>query len=389
MSAVALTVLTPTARLFDPEKAVHLAAELNGSQGENRAKGSNQLGADDDVTAVRLFLEEYKNSPATQRSYRKECERLLLWALLERGKALSSLNREDFAAYGEFLADPQPASRWCGPRRGRAGARLTEGWRPFVGPMSPSARRTALVIINSMMTYLVQANYLAANPLALIRQRHRFGSPMQQSRRQILQRCFDDTQWEALLTVLEDNHTPDLERGRFLVALLYFLALRIGEVATHTMGHFQCVRGKWLFLVLGKGAKEAEIPVNAGMLDALKRYRLHLGMEELPTPEEPIPLVGDAHGGGKALSPRRLNQLLKGLLDRAAEHLTEPLSAAHMRQASAHWFRHTSLTRQANKGLELRYIKDNARHAKLDTTMLYVHTDSDTRHAEMEKLTWR
>jgi hypothetical protein len=29
-------------------------------------------------------------SPATQRAYRKEAERLILWAIVARGKALSS-----------------------------------------------------------------------------------------------------------------------------------------------------------------------------------------------------------------------------------------------------------------------------------------------------------
>ena len=36
---------------------------------------------------------------ATQRAYRKEAERLILWAIVERGKALSSLNTEDAVAY--------------------------------------------------------------------------------------------------------------------------------------------------------------------------------------------------------------------------------------------------------------------------------------------------
>ena len=37
-------------------------------------------------------------SPATQRTYRKEAERLILWAIVERGRALSSLTTEDAIA---------------------------------------------------------------------------------------------------------------------------------------------------------------------------------------------------------------------------------------------------------------------------------------------------
>jgi site-specific recombinase XerD len=93
---------------------------------------------------------------------------------------------------------------------------------------------------------------------------------------------------------------------------------------------------------------------------------------------------------GARLGPRRLHQIVKDLVERAAATLAadEPERAAHMRLASPHWFRHTSLTRQAESGIGLRHIKANARHTKIDTTMLYVHTDADERHDAMTKLRW-
>ena len=62
---------------------------------------------------------------STQRSYRREAERLLLWAVLERGKALSSLSGEDATDYRAFLAHP-PVD-WCGPRHHQ---RRSPIWRP-------------------------------------------------------------------------------------------------------------------------------------------------------------------------------------------------------------------------------------------------------------------
>ncbi|MGQ3179798.1 MAG: hypothetical protein ACT6SC_19585, partial [Blastomonas fulva] len=70
---------------------------------------------------------------ATQRSYRKEAERLLLWATLERGKPLSSLTADDVGAYADFLVSPPAA--WCGPRHHQ---RWSPMWRPFEGALSPS-----------------------------------------------------------------------------------------------------------------------------------------------------------------------------------------------------------------------------------------------------------
>jgi integrase len=373
---------------------LRLPAHLDGSAGRNRRRDApNQLGAEDDAGAVRQFLAEYDASPATRRCYQKEAERLLLWAVLERGKPLSSLDREDFAAYAEFLAAPGP--RWCGPRRGRGGARYSTGWRPFMGPLSASARRTALCIVNSLLTYLVQAGYLLGNPLGLVRQRDRFGAPAS-TRRQVTERCFSPAEWDALLDTLEalpaatDYDRAVRERARFWVALLHFLALRIGEAASHTMGDFRQVRGRWLFYVTGKGRKEAEVPVGTELLTALRGYRLSLGLPPLPAPGEATPLLLDLPGR-QAVTDRRANQVLKRLFLLAGERLAagDPEAATHLGKASAHWFRHTALTRQWEKGIPLPHIKANARHARLDTTMLYVHTEEEARHREIEKHTWR
>jgi site-specific recombinase XerD len=383
------TLFDALPRLLHPQKTqVALGAGLDGSTGLNRSQGRNQLDADDDATAVKQFLAEYQRSPSTLRAYTKEAERLLLWAALARHKPLSSLNREDFVAYEAFLADPQPHQIWCGPRRGRLGARMSVGWRPFVGPLGPAARRAALTIINSMLSYLVDAKYLAANPLALVRQRNRPHSTT--ARNRITERAFDTDEWTALVQELQNEDTsPTRERERYIVALLYFLALRVGELTTHTMGDFRCVRGHWRFFVVGKGDKAAEIPVNQACLAALGRFRQTLNLPLLPEPDETLPLV-PAHPAGGALSARRINQIIKALVDRVAEKIaTEaPHKAAHMRSASAHWFRHTSLTRQAQSGIDFAHLKANARHSKLETTMLYIHTEEEARHKAMARHTW-
>lgn len=51
---------------------------------------------------------------ATQRAYRKEAARLILWAIVERGRALSSLTTDDAIAYRAFVRHPTPRERWVG-----------------------------------------------------------------------------------------------------------------------------------------------------------------------------------------------------------------------------------------------------------------------------------
>jgi site-specific recombinase XerD len=101
---------------------------------------------------------------ATQRSYRKEAERLLLWAVLIQGKALSSLEAEDLRSYAGFLT--QPPQTWCGPR---SHPRWSPKWRPLEGPLSASAHRQALVILHGLFQYLNRAGWTEGNPVAEIR----------------------------------------------------------------------------------------------------------------------------------------------------------------------------------------------------------------------------
>ncbi|WP_425126318.1 hypothetical protein [Burkholderia gladioli] len=97
---------------------------------------------------------------ATSRAYRREAERLLLWAIVAKRKPLSSLNTPEAAEYLEqFLVDPQPAERWIGSNWAE---RFDPAWRPFIGPLSPRSRDTARV----MGVWLVRQPYLRVSSSA-------------------------------------------------------------------------------------------------------------------------------------------------------------------------------------------------------------------------------
>ena len=68
-----------------------LPETLSGAQGSNRGYSDNSLEADDDLSAVRVWLQARAVNPNTLSQYRKEAERFLLWCTMERGKALSSI----------------------------------------------------------------------------------------------------------------------------------------------------------------------------------------------------------------------------------------------------------------------------------------------------------
>jgi site-specific recombinase XerD len=365
-----------------------LPVALDGSHGDNRSPLEGcQIQAESDWQAIQCWLAEFADSPQTHRNYRKEAERLLLWSVQQRHKPLSSLLREDFHAYQSFLTDPQPASYWCG---GRA-TRYSPAWKPFQGPLGVSSQRQSLIVINSLLSYLVDAGYLRGNPLSLIRRRNRTLKP--ETGEAISQERFLDREtWDYFkqFIVALPQGTPreieHYERVRFLFHFLYLLAPRVSEIASHPMNSFREYRGHWWWFVLGKGAKRGKVPVNDEMLDALMRYRRFLKLDDLPGEDDTSPLLRSLKGT-KGISANMIYRLVKATVAQAADELAEssPLKAAKLRNASTHWFRHTAVTHGDDAGIGLKYLNRSARHDKLETTAIYQHAEDALWHNEWQR----
>ena len=87
---------------------------------------------------------------------------LILWAVLERGEALSSLATEDAATYRAFLRRPAPAARWIGPPR----PHQSPEWRPFAGALSARSIKYTVSVLGALLRWLVEQRYVLANPFA-------------------------------------------------------------------------------------------------------------------------------------------------------------------------------------------------------------------------------
>ncbi|WP_427307712.1 phage integrase family protein [Cupriavidus sp. H39] len=110
------------------------------------------------VTVVKAWLRDAAGHASTFAAYRKEAERLLLWAALERSKGLLQLGLDDHQAYLAFLASPEPASRWCGPRAPRHQA----AWRPLTGPLSPASQRHSQRVLAALFRWMHDNGYVCA-----------------------------------------------------------------------------------------------------------------------------------------------------------------------------------------------------------------------------------
>lgn len=388
--------MTDLARMpaIAPIELVRLPEDLDGQAGANRSLGvRSQITAQTDVDALKAWLARFADTPTTFTSYRKEAERLLLWAVIELGKPLSSLTHEDFLVYHRFLADPQPAERWV-MKAGRKWSRFEPGWRPFAGPLSATSQRQAIVILNTLFSWLVNAGYLAGNPLSLSRQRQCKAKPR-------IIRFLDEALWQEVKATIEamlretDREREHYYRVRWLFSLLYLCGLRISEVTGNTMGHFFARRDKdgderWWLEITGKSDKTRLVPATHELMVELARYRRKKGLTPYPLPGEPTPLLLPIGRKQRPLTRSAVHLIIKEVFVQAAERirLRGPESerlAALLEDASAHWLRHTAGSSMANTAMDLRHIRDNLGHESLSTTSQYLHSEDDKRHKETEE----
>lgn len=358
----------------------------------NKKSGIALIDAKDDGQAIAAFLNEYKDSPATIKSYAKEVERLLLWCIHVGEINISSIKRDHLLAYQEFLKSPLPKKLWCGPcvPRLNKDGNLNPNWRPFVKELSGNSINKAIKILDSFFNYLVQTNYLSGNPMAVDRRRKRRNN----AKPKIIDRYLELDEIHATLDALnaakDSKHTNDYQiiRARYIILLLFFTGLRIAEAANHRMGHFIQRENNWFLRITGKGKKLREIPIPDELLYALAEFRNAVGLAS-PQPRfrEKTPLI-PMENLKQPISCRRIDQIIRWAFNLGAARFEpdEPRKASKLRQASAHWLRHSYVTYLLESGASLKVAQENAGHSDIGTTMHYCHIAQTDRHTATNAL---
>lgn len=361
-------------------------ADLDGSAGRNRAPADScVLAATDDLQAINAWLDLHEAS-TTKRAYRKEAERVLLWAVVQLGKPLSSLMTEDAIAYRAFLREPTPRARWVGPHRNRT----DPDWRPFTGNLSPRSVAYALTVVKSLFAWLVDQRYLMANPFSGVKVRG-----ADKARAIDISHAFTDAEWTLIRTIandLERRHgwePPAAQRARFLLDFSYATGLRPGELVALRLGQIAPdASGDWWVKVVGKGAKTGTVALPPLGLTALGRYLDARGISLEPLRWKPSASLVATLEGEERISATRLWAVMKRVFEsvaRAAEQLERPQEAlaAKLRLASTHWMRHTHASHALGKGADLMAVRDNLRHASIDTTSIYLRSEDVKRARQM------
>ncbi|WP_310037434.1 phage integrase family protein [Paraburkholderia caribensis] len=382
--ARALVAAAPSGPIA-PWEQLRVPHEVDGSQGQFRAPPHVcLLKASNDYEAVQSWLSLHE-SAATRRAYRKEAERLMLWAIVARGCALSSLTTDDAIAYRAFLRRPTPRERWVGPSRPRQSVE----WRPFSGPLSTRSAAYALTVLAALFRWLVEQRYVLANPFAGVRVRGRVKTGLD------VTRGFTEGEWLLLRTIADGLEwscgwsEAAAQRLRFLLDFGYATGLRASELTDATLGdiHVDEHGDQWLHLV-GKGGKTGKVALPALARRALDQY---LVQRRLPVTRErwdpATAIVASLVEDGAGIETTRLGRVLRRFFALVADSVEDerPTMAAKLRRASPHWMRHTHASHALARGAELIMVRDNLRHASISTTSTYLHGDEVKRARQFDQ----
>lgn len=356
------------------------------------------------------FLKAYNGSLGTFISYRRDVERLLHWCTLIANKSLAELKRQDIEDFIRFCQ--KPPQSWIGVHKvprfiGQDCERIPNPqWRPFVVTVSKAAHQTGerpnpkdfelshtavkdmFAILGSFYNYLLQDEYVYMNPVALIRQKNKF---IRKAQGQPKIRRLSDRQWNYVIITAQEMaaiNPVQHERTLFIVSILYSLYLRISELAASKrwspmMNHFFKDNDEnWWFTTVGKGNKQRQIAVSDTMLEALKRWRLYLGLSPFPSLTDQTPLLPKTIGQGAISSSTYIRSVIQTCFDQAITKLMQDgyiEDADSLKEATVHWLRHTGISDDV-KHRPREHVRDDAGHGSGAITDKYIDVNLKDRH---------
>jgi len=360
---------------------IHNSAHLSGSGGVFRSHMANSLGASNDVEAVNAWLSYYAEKPSTQRSYRKELERFLLWCALELKQPLSSVTSPDCLKYRDFLRAVPASWMHAAPVQ-----RTDPLWRAFRGQPAAASQKQALVIIQAMFGALCDAGYLVANPMRALMK----GFDLPASRVDI-RRSFTEAEWLHVLRCLQDAPaSPERVRLQCLLELLVSSGIRLDELAKARHCHLRQeslpeLPATWVLTVTGKRGKTREVPLTDEVVQMLASHGKEFLQEDKDCADPAnLPLIRTLHASvaqwamspdgtllsspvsdkaGSALSGAGIYAVLKRFFATAAKTAAQAgLDPQRFEKASTHWMRHTFVRQALVDGVAIEVVSELAGH---------------------------
>jgi integrase/recombinase XerC len=212
-----------------------------------------------------------------------------------------------------------------------------------------------LSALRSFYFYLMQHNFTSSNPLLTV------SSPKLEKR---LPSFLSSNEVVRLLETPVTT-TPQGQRDRAMLELLYASGLRVSEIVGLDLGNVNIEAHE--VRVWGKGSKERMALIGQPAANALERY-INEGRRELQGNSSTNALFINRYG--KRLSER----FLQKAISRYA------IAAGLGKRVFPHMVRHSFATHLLDGGADLRVVQELLGHANLATTQIYTHvTQSQAR----------
>ncbi len=219
--------------------------------------------------------------------------------------------------------------------------------------MSPHSQARILSGIKSFYQFLLYDQVIDQDPTSLLE------GPK-------LGRKLPDTlSYQEIVTLLEaiDHSTPEGQRNRAMLEVLYSSGLRVSELVNLRLTNVYADIG--FLRVTGKGDKERLVPIGKDALKYLTIYREEVRVH--------VPAV-KGHENFVFLN-RRGRQLSRVMVFTVVKNLAR--KAGLKKNISPHTFRHSFATHLLEGGADLRVVQELLGHESITTTEIYTHLDRD------------
>lgn len=375
----------------------------------------------DDESALQAWLLVSRHrSQQTWRSYNNEARRFQLFLTLmhperanasERRYLLRDATEADVLAYEATLGgrssitgQAAPTLHLPAPERGAQPGRGRPKAAPFSRALKRSSLNQALSILRALYEFWRQPDprtgvpYVIVNPVSRVRKitgvaRRKTARAVPKEAILAMRQCLD-LQLDAATRTQDRALAAQIERRRWIFCLLFGLWGRRTEISSLRMGDFRLGARGWEVELFRKGGKVQTLPMASFLVNELRRYRVSLGMEPMPSPGElsaAIQRLRQGHDANDPVTDQMIYREVKRLAHDTATALSDgvlsmdlppersALVVQQLRSFSPHWFRHSGASIAINSGaMSLEEASQFLAHSDVATTAaMYHHADED------------
>lgn len=373
------------------------------------------------------FLMEYHHNRNNYKSIRNELCIFLNWVWNVKRKSIFEINRKDMFDFVSFGNQP-PEELVVGhsgipiianePKKipFEWEPELNENWQPFVNLDKKHGKpyqrkfntlKRQLSIVSSFYAYLGDLEVTDMNPAAIVQKRIAEGNVGNVGTTDTdKEKALSQVQVTAIFELLEflcQEHPEKYERSRFLFYLLVLAYPRRSEISsrpTHSPSFSDFRRHRThsgsyyytFYIPRSKWSKSRSVLVSDMLLGALKRYRVHLGLNPLPTANETdIPLFvrhkAASHGRQAGLvnanlGDEQISALINELYELAADILVERgevEEAQELRTFTVHSLRHLGITNDLHSGRKASDVMKDSGHSSYGAFQIYLSNRAELR----------